>query len=63
MKGDENMKTYRVYVHYDGCFVYDIPAADDCTAEDIAMERFADESADAIANTVCDGHVCDCYEI
>lgn len=57
------MKTYRVHVHYEGCFTYDIPAADDRTAEDIAMERFANESADAIADALSDGHVCDCYEI
>ena len=57
------MKTYRVNVHYEGCFTYEVTADSEDEAEAIATELFCDESAEAIADNLADSHVCDCYDI
>lgn len=55
-------KKYHVVVHYEGAFVYDIEAASEDEAKDMAMTFYDSEDADAFLENLADADVCDCYE-
>lgn len=42
------MKLYRVVIHYEGCWAEDVEAASEEEAEEEAMVRFADVSAEEL---------------
>lgn len=56
-------KIYRVVIHYEGAFSYDIKAENTTEAEQIAEEFFDNLTDREIVSNLCEIGVCDCYEI
>ena len=57
------MKTYKVVVHYEGAFEYDITAESEDDAKDIAMDMAEKEPNKALDDNLADMFVCDCWQI
>lgn len=51
------MNKYRVYVHYEGCVVFEIEAQTESKAEDEALELFAEMPDEDIALNLGDSFV------
>lgn len=51
------MNKYRVYVHYEGCVVFDVDAETEGKAEDAALGLFAEMSDEDIALNLGDSFV------
>ena len=56
------MKQYRVIVHYEGGWRFDIEAENKDEAEDKAMELFGDLDDRELVANIADIAVCDCWE-
>lgn len=56
------MKQYRVVVHYEGGWDFDIEAKNEDEAKDKAMELFGDLDCRSLINHLADVFVCDCWE-
>lgn len=51
------MNKYRVYVHYEGCVVFDVDAETEGKAEDVALGLFGEMSDEEIALNLGDAFV------
>ena len=57
------MNTYKVVVHYEGAFEYDITAESKEAAKEIAMDMAENEPNKVFADKLANMFVCDCWEI
>ena len=57
------MNTYKVIVHYEGAFEYDIIAESEDDAKEMAMDMAEKEPNKALDDNLADIFVCDCWEI
>ena len=54
---------YRVVIHYEGAWNFEIEAADEEQAQELAETQFAELGADELINNLADVITCDCWEV